>query len=174
MARTIEIDVWLGDIAELEVDALIVPANESLFMTAGPAAAVKRVGGEDVELAAVEQGPIAPGSAVATAGGRLAAPYVIHAVAVGHDLIADPKQLASALRSALSMCAPLQLRRVAIAGIGTERGSFAPEDAASILIETLRAHAAENDLPESVVFALASPTEARAFAHAAELSRAEA
>ena len=30
-----EIDVWQGDISELEVDAIIVPANESLFMT-GP------------------------------------------------------------------------------------------------------------------------------------------
>jgi O-acetyl-ADP-ribose deacetylase (regulator of RNase III) len=174
MARTIEIDVWLGDIAELEVDALVVPANESLFMTAGPAAAVKRAGGEEVELAAVEQGPIQPGSAVATAGGRLAAPYVIHAVAVGHDLVADPERLASALRSALSLCAPLQLRRVAVAGIGTERGSFTPEDAAAILLQTLWEHAAENAFPESVVFVLANPTEARAFAHAAELSRAEA
>jgi O-acetyl-ADP-ribose deacetylase (regulator of RNase III) len=142
-------------------------------MTAGPAAAVKRVAGEEIELAAVEQGPISPGTAVATPGGRLAAPYVIHAVAVGHDMVADPERLAAAMRSALSLCAPLQLRRVAIAGIGTERGSFAPEDAAGILMETLRAHAEENGLPESVVFALASPAEARAFGRAVELSRAE-
>jgi O-acetyl-ADP-ribose deacetylase (regulator of RNase III) len=62
---------------------------------------------------------------------------------------------------------------VAIAGLGTERGAFAPDEAAAILLRALRAHAAENDLPESVVFALATSTEARAFAHAAELSRAE-
>jgi O-acetyl-ADP-ribose deacetylase len=173
MAAAIEIDVWLGDIAELEVDGLIIPANESLFMTVGPAASVKRAGGEQVELAAVEQGPVAPGSAVATPGGRLAAPYVIHAVGVGHDLIPDPERLAAAFRSALGLCAPLQLRRVAIASIGTERGTFPPDEAATIVMETLRAHAAENDLPESVVFAVATPAEARAFARAAEVSRAE-
>jgi O-acetyl-ADP-ribose deacetylase len=172
MATGIEIDVWLGEIAELEVDALIIPANESLFMTGGAAVAVKRLGGEEIELAAIEQGPIKPGAAVATTGGRLAAPYVIHAAAVGHDLIADPRRLASALGSALAFCAPLQLRRVAIAALGTERGSFAPDEAAMILMNALRAHAAENDLPESVVFAVATATEARAFSRAAELSRA--
>jgi O-acetyl-ADP-ribose deacetylase (regulator of RNase III) len=173
MATAIEIDVWLGEIAELEVDALIIPANESLFMTAGPAVAVKRLGGEEIELAAIEQGPINPGAAVATSGGGLAAPYVIHAVAVGHDLIADPQNLNAALRSALAFCTPLQLRRVAIAGLGLERGAFTPDEAAAVTLHALRAHAAENDLPESVVFALATPTEARAYAHAAELSRAE-
>ena len=37
MAEPIEIDVWQGDIAELEVDAVVVAASESLFMTAGAA-----------------------------------------------------------------------------------------------------------------------------------------
>jgi O-acetyl-ADP-ribose deacetylase (regulator of RNase III) len=174
MATAIEIDVWLGEIAELEVDALVIPANESLFMTAGPGVAVKRLGGEEIELAAIEQGPITPGSAVATTGGRLAAPYVIHAVGVGHDLAADPKRLNGAMRAALAFCTPLQLRRLAIAGLGTERGTFTPEEAATILMGALQAHAAENDLPESVVFVVATPIEARAFGRAVELSRAKA
>ncbi|MEP6469173.1 MAG: hypothetical protein ABJC24_05330, partial [Chloroflexota bacterium] len=64
MPVPIEIDVWQGDIAELEVDAIIVPANESLFMTNPLARAVKRLAGEAVEREAVQQGPIQPGSAV--------------------------------------------------------------------------------------------------------------
>ena len=82
MAEPVDIDVWQGEIAELEVDAVIVAASESLFMTAGAATGVKRRAGAEVERAAVEQGPIAPGTAVATYGGDLSAPYVIHAVAV--------------------------------------------------------------------------------------------
>src|SRR5688500_12038913 len=101
MAEPIEIDVWQGEIAELEVDALVVAATESLFMTAGAAASVKRHAGDEVERAAVEQGPIRSGSAVATSGGSLAAPYVIHAVAVGHDRVADPAVAAAAVRAAL-------------------------------------------------------------------------
>ena len=65
MAR-IEIDVWQGEIAELEVDALVVAANESLFMTAGVAASVKRHGGDEIERDAVDQGP-SPGNAIAPA-----------------------------------------------------------------------------------------------------------
>ena len=45
MAAPIEIDVWQGEIAELEVDALVVGSSESLFMTGGAAASVKRLGG---------------------------------------------------------------------------------------------------------------------------------
>ena len=50
MAVPIEIDVWQGEIAELEVDAIIVPANESLFMTnpARPALATLPLSARDV------------------------------------------------------------------------------------------------------------------------------
>ncbi len=57
MAVPIEIDVWQGEIAELEVDAIIVPANESLFMTNPLAQSVKRRAGETVEREAVAAEP---------------------------------------------------------------------------------------------------------------------
>ena len=41
MTLPIEIEIWQGEIAELEVDALVIPANESLFMTA-PVAAIEQ------------------------------------------------------------------------------------------------------------------------------------
>src|SRR2546427_153915 len=100
MTLPIEIEIWQGDIAELEVDAVIIPANESLFMTAPVAAAVKLRSGNEVETEAVAQGPVPAGSAVVTGGGRLAAPYVIHAVGVGHDLQRDPGQLRRAVGAA--------------------------------------------------------------------------
>ena len=49
MGLPIDIEIWRGEIAELEVDAIVVPANESLFMTNPVAAAVKRLAGEEVE-----------------------------------------------------------------------------------------------------------------------------
>ena len=100
MPVPIEIDVWQGEIAELEVDAIIVPANESLFMTNPLAQSVKRRAGETVEREAVAQSPVAPGSAVVTGGGNLAASHIIHAVAVGHELKQDREVLASALNTA--------------------------------------------------------------------------
>ena len=101
MPIPIEIDVWQGEIAELEVDAILVPANESLFMTTPVGRAVRQRAGESVERDAVQQGPVKAGSAVVTGGGDLAAPYVVHVVAVGHDLRADPERLSRALDAAL-------------------------------------------------------------------------
>ena len=161
MAEPIEIDVWQGEIAELEVDALVVAATESLFMTAGAAASVKRHAGDEVERAAVEQGPIRSGSAVATSGGSLAAPYVIHAVAVGHDRVADPEVAAAAVRAALAFAEPLQLRRIAVALLGVEHGVFTADEAAAILVPALFAAACSTPI-ESIVLAAAHPREAQA------------
>ncbi len=161
MAR-IEIDVWQGEIAELEVDALVVPANESLFMTAAVAASVKRHGGDDIERDAVDQGPAAPGTAIATQAGSLAAAYVIHAIGVGHDRIANREQLARAIRTALAFSEPLQLRRMAVSLIGVEHGAFTLADAAEVLIDELTGDESERPLPESMVIATANAAETRA------------
>ncbi len=131
MAAPTEIDVWQGEIADLEVDALVVAANESLFMTAGAAASVKRHGGDGIERSAVAQGPVHPGEAVATEAGTLAAAYVIHAVGVGHDRIADEERLRAAIRAAFDFAEPLQLRSMAFALIGVEHGVFSVADAAA-------------------------------------------
>ncbi|HEY7332310.1 MAG TPA: macro domain-containing protein, partial [Candidatus Limnocylindria bacterium] len=157
----IEIDVWQGEIAELEVDAMLVAATESLFMTVGAAASIKRLGGDEIERAAVDQGPIAPGSAVVTKAGSLAAQYVIHAVAVGHDRVAEPRTLASAIRSALAFAIPLQLRRIAVAPLGSETGAFTPEEAAGIIVPALL-EAARGTPIESIVLAAPHLPEVRA------------
>jgi O-acetyl-ADP-ribose deacetylase len=156
MAAPIEIDAWRGSLSELEVDALVVSATETLFMTAGAAAAVKRHGGDDIERAAVDQGPVPLGSAVVTHAGSLAAGYVIHAVAVGHGRVADPERLTAAIRAALDLAEPLQLRRIAISLIGVEFGVFRVEEAARLLVDTIRT----SDAPiDSVVIATAQAHE---------------
>jgi O-acetyl-ADP-ribose deacetylase len=171
MAGPIEIDVWQGEIAELEVDALVVGASESLFMTAGAAASVKRRGGDEIEQAAVQQGPIAPGHAVATSGGSLAAPYVIHAVAVGHDRIGNRAKMKAAIRAALAFARPLQLRRIAVALVGVEHGAVDVDRAADVLVTTLMAGAGDTPL-ESIVVATAHASETRAVADALARRRA--
>jgi O-acetyl-ADP-ribose deacetylase len=171
MAEPIEIDVWQGEIAELEVDAVVVAASESLFMTAGAATSVKRRAGAEVERAAVEQGPIPPGTAVATSGGELPAPYVIHAVAVGHDRVADARTLESAVRAALAFAVPLQLRRVAVAPLGIEHGAFGLDEAAAVLVPTI-IDAARDTPIESVVLAASHASEVQALSDAVRAAHA--
>lgn len=165
MAEPIEIDVWQGEIAELEVDAIVVAASESLFMTAGAGAAVKRAGGDEIERAAVGQGPIHAGSAVATGGGTLVAPYVIHAVAVGHDRRAEPDALVNAIRAVLAFAEPLQLRRIAMAPLGVEHGAFTAAEAADIIVSTLLAEGPSTPI-ENIVLAAPHAADVRAFSDA--------
>lgn len=173
MAEPIEIDVWQGEIAELEVDAIVVAANESLFMTTGAGASVKRAGGEGIERAAVDQGPTRPGNAVATSGGSLAAPYVIHAVAVGHDRRPEPENLAGAIRAVLAFAEPLQLRRIAMGPLGVESGAFTAADAARIIIATLLSDAPATPI-ESIVLAAPHAAEVRALSDALQAAVAGA
>jgi O-acetyl-ADP-ribose deacetylase (regulator of RNase III) len=171
MAPGIEIDVWQGDLTELEVDALVVSATETLFMTGGPAASVKRRGGEEIERAAVDQGPVLAGSAVVTHAGSLPAGYVIHAVAVGHDRRADPERLRSALRAAIALVEPLQLHRIAMSLLGVESGVFGVEEAARLLVDVLRQSEAPLD---SVVVATGHPPETDAVRAALAATRTPA
>jgi O-acetyl-ADP-ribose deacetylase len=173
MADPIEIDVWQGEIAELEVDAIIVPANESLFMTNPLARAVKLHAGEAVEREAVDQGPIEPGSAVVTGGGDLAASYLIHAVAVGHELKPDRERLIAALNAAFELAAHLSLVRVAMAPVGSERGVFSIDEAAAVLGEVLVGRARRGQaLPASMVIAVGNAGEAAAFRAVTDALRA--
>lgn len=174
MASPIEIDVWQGEIAELEVDALVVAANESLFMTAGAAASVKRLGGEEIERNAVDQGPTESGNAIATHAGSLAAAYIIHAVGVGHERTADRERLTAAIRAALSFAAPLQLRRLAFSLIGTEHGVFTPAEAADALLAELEGPDMVDTQLDSIVIATANASETHAVNEAITARRAQA
>ena len=49
MALTLaRIELWNGDICELEVDAIVNPANLSLWMATGVGGAIKRAGGDEI------------------------------------------------------------------------------------------------------------------------------
>jgi O-acetyl-ADP-ribose deacetylase (regulator of RNase III) len=164
MTVPIEIDVWQGEIAELEVDAILIPANESFFMTTRVGRSVRLRSGEAVERDAVEQGPVEAGGAVVTAGGELAAPYVVHVVGVGHDLRPDAERLRRAIDAGLQLASRLGLSRLAVAPIGTERGVFEVDEAAAALGAVLSARAAGGDgVPASLVVAVSGPGEAAAY-----------
>ena len=64
--RVTRLELWNGDICVLEVDAIVNPANPTLWMSTGVGGALKRAGGDAIEFAAVRQGPIELGEAVVT------------------------------------------------------------------------------------------------------------
>ncbi|NPV07940.1 MAG: macro domain-containing protein [Anaerolineae bacterium] len=149
-----KIRLYRGDITELEADAIVNAANSSLWMGAGVAGAIKRRGGDEIEKEALAKGPIGVGEAVATGAGKLAARYVIHAAAMGPDLITDEEKIRAATRNTLLLADELSLRSVAFPALGTGVGGFPPAEAARAMVDEVLAHLERGTGLELIVFAL--------------------
>jgi O-acetyl-ADP-ribose deacetylase (regulator of RNase III) len=134
------ISVERGDITDREVDALVNPANTTLTMTTGVAAAIKRKGGVIIEEEAMRQGPVEVGEAVLTPGGNLQATHVIHAVVMGSDLKTDADVVARATRAVLAVADKHRLTSIALPALGTGVGHVPPAAAAEAMIQAVSAH----------------------------------
>ncbi|MBA7477173.1 hypothetical protein ES707_12571 [subsurface metagenome] len=150
----IEIELYKGDITQLELDALVNAANNRLWMGDGVAGALKRAGGKEIEAEAVSKGPIPVGQAVATGAGRLKARYIIHATVMGPDLVTDAEKIRRATRNSLERADELAIKSLAFPALGTGVGGFPLDECARIMIaEVLKYPAAKSGL-KKVVFAL--------------------
>lgn len=163
MAR---IELWNGDICDLEVDAIVSPAATSLWMSTGVAGEIKRAGGDAIEVSAVRQGPARLGDAIVTPAGRLAARVVIHAVSLERDRRTSGAAIGGAARSAMRSARELGLASIAFPALGTGIGGFPLDDAARIAVEAVREELAEPSSIEHVVFALRGAVAYEAFAKA--------
>ncbi len=130
----VEFTVADGDIAALDVDAVVNAANDHLWMGAGVAGALRRGGGPEVEREAVAKGPIAIGSAVATTAGHLPARWVIHAAVMGQDLRTSADIISRSTASALQVAEELGARSVGLPAFGTGVGGFPLDECAGLMV----------------------------------------
>ena len=163
MAR---IELWNGDICDLEVDAIVSPAGTSLWMSTGIAGEIKRVGGDDIEFAAIRQAPVALGDAIVTTAGRLAAKVVVHAVSLERDRRTNAAALERAARNAMARVRELGLTSVAFPALGTGVGGFPLAEAARIAVDAVRDELGVPSSIEHVIFALRGAAPYEAFARA--------
>lgn len=63
-----------------EGSILVIPANDHLWMSAGPGLDIKVASGKELELEAVRQGPASPGAIIETGGGASGFTRLFHAV----------------------------------------------------------------------------------------------
>jgi O-acetyl-ADP-ribose deacetylase (regulator of RNase III) len=157
------IELWNGDICELEVDAIVNPANLSLWMSTGVGGALKRAGGDEIEFAAVRQAPVPLGEAVVTSGGRLAAKAVIHAVSLDRDRRTSGPVIEAATRSAMARAREIGAVTVAFPALGTGVGGFPLDEAAVVTVRTVRDEATRSPDIDVVTFALRGAAAYRAF-----------
>lgn len=160
MAR---IELWNGDICELEVDAIVNAANSSLWMSTGVGGAIKRLGGDTIEFAAVRQAPVALGESIVTPAGRLAARAVIHAVSIDRERRTNAVAIDAAVRSALARAREMGATSIAFPAMGTGVGGFPIEEGALVTVKAVR-----DELPKSagikhVIFAMRGAAAYQAF-----------
>jgi len=160
------IELWNGDICELEVDAIVNPTSLSLWMSAGVGGALKRAGGDEIEFAAVRQAPVPLGSAIVTPAGRLAARVVIHAVSLDRDRRTSGPVIEAAVRSAMARAREIGATSIAFPALGTGVGGFPLADAARITVETVREELAASPGIAHVIFALRGTAAYQAFSAA--------
>ncbi len=135
-----------GDITQQAVEAIVNAANPDLTPGGGVSGAIHRAGGPEVTEAAAkirrEQGPLPPGEAVITPGGRLPARWVIHTVGPiwRGGTHGEPELLAKAYRSCLELARARGVQSVAFPSISTGVYGYPVEEAAKVAIQTVRSY----------------------------------
>jgi O-acetyl-ADP-ribose deacetylase (regulator of RNase III) len=120
-----------------EGDALVLPANDYLWMSTGPARAVKQAAGEDVERLAVRAGPIAVGDVVATPAGSLPLQGILHWAVMGQDLALQPEEAAAGLRKAIHAAEQRRWLRLLVHSFTTAGRATRPEAASATILHAL-------------------------------------
>jgi O-acetyl-ADP-ribose deacetylase (regulator of RNase III) len=143
-----------GNIALLDVDAVVNAANKQLVLGGGVAGAIRSLGGPSIQEECNRLGPIETGQAVITGGGNLKARHVIHAVGPVYGEGDEEAKLARATRSSLEIARGKRLRTVALPAISTGIYGFPIRRAAVIMLETAVRFVRDHDFPKEVIFCL--------------------
>jgi O-acetyl-ADP-ribose deacetylase (regulator of RNase III) len=140
------IELTQGDIVTQEVDAIVNAANSSLLGGGGVDGAIHRAAGPELLAECKTLGGAKTGEAKITAGYRLPARHVIHAVGPRYrdGAHGEAESLANAYRNSLARASEAGLESVAFPAISTGIYHYPLDEAAAsslgAVIEYLREH----------------------------------
>ncbi len=141
----LSIEVHLGSLLEVEVDAIVNPANSLGLMGGGVAGIIKRFGGEEIEREAVSKAPIPVGSAVLTTAGKLPFQGVIHAPTMEEPAMETTEEkVRKAVRAGLELADRMGFESIAMPGMGTGVGRLPKDVSAKAMIEEIKSFQAKS------------------------------
>jgi len=137
---TTRMTVVRGDITAQDVDVVVNAANEHLAHGGGVALAIARAAGPELQEESnrwvAEHGPVRPGTAAVTTGGRLPAAHVVHVVgpryAKGRD---NAGALRAAVAAALDATAALGAKTLAMPAISAGIFGYPLDEATAVIVD---------------------------------------
>ncbi len=149
-----QLEMVEGDITDLEVDAIVNPANSQLQLGTGVAGAIRSKGGPSIQEECNRIGGTPVGTAVMTGAGHLKARRVIHAVGPQMGEGDEDKKLAAAVRASLALADRRGMKSIALPAISTGNFGFPMERAARIMLTEIHRFLQGGTKLERVVVAL--------------------
>ncbi|MCB1323883.1 MAG: O-acetyl-ADP-ribose deacetylase [Spirochaetales bacterium] len=149
-----EHEVTVGDITQLQVDAIVNAANSTLLGGGGVDGAIHRAAGPDLLAECRKLGGCPTGEARITKAYRLPARFVIHTVGPvwrgGNQ--GEPDLLANCYRNSLSLAIQNKLRTIAFPCISTGVYGYPADRAAEVATRTTVEYTKQHDGVSRVVF----------------------
>jgi len=166
----------VGDITDVEADAIVNAANSTLMGGGGVDGAIHRKGGpkilEECKLTRATTWPdgLPTGHAVMTSGGDLKAKHVIHTVGPvwfgGFHV--ESELLKQAYRNSLKLAVSNGLKSVAFPSISTGAYGYPTKEASQVAIETIKAFLENEDRLDRVLMVLFSERDFEIYLQTAE------
>jgi O-acetyl-ADP-ribose deacetylase (regulator of RNase III) len=143
-----------GDIVSLDVDVIVNAANSTLLGGGGVDGAIHDAAGPELFEACQLLGGCEIGDAKITAGFRLKAKYIVHAVGPiwSGSKRGEPAQLVSCYRRSLELAAEMGARSIAFPSIGTGAFRYPMDLAAPAAIAETQRFTAQPSSLRDIVF----------------------